>query len=148
MVRIFIFLLIIFSAPFVHAECSVTSWGQTVCDWYWSNGGSPSDITSTEFQIDLCNLDPVNSCNSTITGWSSSITALLKKIGDFLLFLTPLIAWIATIVAGYYYVLSSWDTEKASRAKTIIKWNAIGITLALCSYAIIALVASLLDANI
>lgn len=105
-------------------------------------------IIDNDFTIDLSQLDPVNQNGPAITGWSSAITMLLKKIGDFLLFLVPLIAGVSLVVAWYFYVLSWGDTEKASRAKTIVKWNAIGITLALWSYAIIAIIASVLDANI
>ena len=111
-------------------------------------GATTTDITDPGFLIDLSQIDPVNQGAAPITGGSSAITMLLKKIGDFLLFLVPVIAGVALIVAGYFYILSSGDTEKASRAKNIMKWNAIGIVLALSSYAIIAIIASILDANI
>jgi hypothetical protein len=49
------------------------------------------------------------------------------------------------IIAGYYYILSSGDSEKAQIAKTIIKWNLVAIFVALFSYAIIVTIAAFLD---
>ena len=48
------------------------------------------------------------------------------------------------IIAGYYYILSSGDSEKASQAKIIIKWNLVAILVALFSYTIISLAAGFL----
>lgn len=48
------------------------------------------------------------------------------------------------IIAGYYYILSSGDSEKAIQAKTIIKWNLVAILVALFSYTIISLAAGFL----
>lgn len=108
----------------------------------------PGSITDSDFTISLSELDPVNADSANITGWSDAITALLQKMATLLLFVVPIIAAISLVVAGYFYILSWGDTEKASRAKTIIKWNAVAIVLALTSYAIIAVIASILDANI
>jgi hypothetical protein len=58
------------------------------------------------------------------------------------------LAGISFIIAGYYYVLSGGDSEKASQAKTIIKWNLIAIIIALFSYVLIYIVASLLGGDI
>jgi hypothetical protein len=69
-------------------------------------------------------------------------------LSNLLLFAVPLIAAVAFIVAGYYYILSSGDSEKASQAKTIIKWNIIAIIIALFSYALIILIAKMLDGSL
>lgn len=114
---------------------------------YWADP-TFTDITSTNFAIDLSNIDPVNQTSGAVTGGSTAITILLNKIATFLLYLVPIIAAVSLVIAGYYYILSSWDSEKANKAKTIIKWNAIAVIVALSSYAIIAVIASLLDANI
>ena len=60
----------------------------------------------------------------------------------------PIIAAVSIMIAGYYYILSSGDSEKATQAKTIIKWNLVAILVALFSYAIIQLLATLLDGTI
>lgn len=106
-----------------------------------------TDITSSNFSISLSELDPVNSGNSVEPGTSSAL-ALLTKVADLLLYLIPIIAAVSLIFAGYYYILSSGDSEKASRAKTIIKWNTVAILLALFSYMIIKMLAALLSSTL
>jgi hypothetical protein len=59
----------------------------------------------------------------------------------------PVIAVISLIFAGYFYILSSGDSEKATKAKTIIKWNIVAILVALFSYVIINMIASLLGGS-
>lgn len=145
MVRILIFLLWILITQSTWAECLTDLNGVTTCD-NW--GGTDTTITSPNFKINLAELDPVNADSANIPSWSDAVTALLQKMATFLLFLIPLIAAVSLVVAGYFYIISWGDTEKASRAKTIIKWNAVAIILALTSYAIVAVLASILDAKI
>ena len=57
-----------------------------------------------------------------------------------LLFAIPLIAGISLIIAGYYYILSSGNTEKATQAKVIIKWNIVALLVAFLSYTLVNLV--------
>jgi VIT1/CCC1 family predicted Fe2+/Mn2+ transporter len=49
---------------------------------------------------------------------------------------------VSLLVAGYYYIFSAGDSEKANKAKTIIKWNIIAILVAFLSYGIVSIVAS------
>jgi capsular polysaccharide biosynthesis protein len=58
------------------------------------------------------------------------------------------VAAVSLIIAGYYYILSSGDSEKASQAKTIIKWNLVAIIVALFSYSIIVLLSNMLDGTL
>ncbi len=112
-----------------------------------------TDITKPSFTVDLSKLDPVgnnhNSQSSDIgaSGKDAAIT-LLDSFAKILLFIIPILAGISFIIAGYYYVLSGGDSEKASQAKTIIKWNLIAIIIALFSYVLIYIVASLLGGDI
>jgi hypothetical protein len=54
----------------------------------------------------------------------------------------PVIAIISVLIAGYFYIFSAGDSEKAGRAKTIIKWNILAIGIALMSWSIIKIIAS------
>lgn len=65
---------------------------------------------------------------------------ILGKIADMLLFAIPLIAGISLIIAGYYYILSSGNTEKATQAKIIIKWNIVAMLVAFLSYTMVNIV--------
>jgi hypothetical protein len=110
--------------------------------------GDQNVISDPDFTIQLWNLDPVNPTGTDIPRWTVAVTMLLEKIANFLLFIIPIVAWVSLIIAGYFYILSWGDSEKASRAKTIIKWNAVAIVIALTSYAIIATIASILQGTI
>jgi len=70
-------------------------------------GANLTDITATDFTIDLSNIDPVNQTSGAVTGGSTAITILLNKIATFLLFLVPIIAAVSLLIAGKYYILSS-----------------------------------------
>lgn len=126
--------------------------------------GDPStDLTSPWFKIDTKLLDPVKSerrdTGTDTNPWNQSpspsaeadslgvLNTLLKKIAELLLFIMPVIAVISLIFAGYFYILSSGDSEKATKAKTIIKWNIVAILVALFSYVIINMIASLLGGS-
>lgn len=91
-------------------------------------------------------MDPLSGShsNSPTTSGMGSLNYLLEQITNILLFIVPLIAGISLIIAGYYYILSSGDSEKASKAKTIIKWNLIAIIVAFLAYTIISLARYLL----
>jgi len=58
----------------------------------------------------------------------------LQNFSEFLLFTIPIIAAISFLVAGYFYIFSAGDSEKTSKAKTIIKWNIIAMLVAFFSY--------------
>lgn len=66
---------------------------------------------------------------------------LLGNIADVLLFIVPVIAAISLLVAGYFYIFSAGDSEKTTKAKTIIKWNIIAMIIAFLSYGIVNLIA-------
>ncbi len=55
----------------------------------------------------------------------------------------PIIAIVSVLIAGYYYIFSAGDSEKAGQAKNIIKWNLIAIIVAFMSWSMIQLIASL-----
>jgi cytochrome b subunit of formate dehydrogenase len=74
-----------------------------------------------------------------------AFTYILGRIANILLFIIPLIAGVSFMVAAYYYILSSGNSEKASQAKTIIKWNIIAMTVAFLSYMIVNFVLYILN---
>lgn len=102
------------------------------------------DLTSSGFTVDLSNLDPLgNSHNGW--GWDVGKYAfrwIIENITNILLFMIPIIAAVSLLIAGYFYIFSAWDSEKASKAKMIIKWNIIALLVAFFSYTIISIVAS------
>ncbi|MBP9779444.1 hypothetical protein KBD33_02340 [Candidatus Gracilibacteria bacterium] len=101
------------------------------------------DITELGFTISLCAMDPMRDCEkSDIPSGGDALMDILDKFAAILLFSVPLIAGISFIIAGYFYIFSSGDTEKANRGKTIIKWNIIAILVALSSYILVKIVAS------
>jgi hypothetical protein len=115
-----------------------------------------SVITQSDFKLDISCMDPLNEGDSikekrdkdwniiqTSKWWITVLTTLLWSLTDLFLFIIPIIAAISFLVAGYFYIFSAGDSEKVGRAKTIIKWNVIAIFVALFSYWIITLVASL-----
>ena len=116
-----------------------------------SEAATSIDITKPGYMIELKKLDPVGRSHaSDPSKYSGKLAAtfLLGKLASMLLFIIPIIAGIAFIVAGYYYILSGGDSEKASQAKTIIKWNLIAIIVALFSYSLIYVIASLLSGSL
>lgn len=99
------------------------------------------DLTSQGYTISLDRMDPLGGSSNAVGG-VSALTKLMGSVSNILLFLIALIAGISFIVAGYFYIFSAGDSEKASRAKTIIKWNIVAIVVAFLSYQIVAIVAS------
>lgn len=65
---------------------------------------------------------------------------VLGKIAELLLFAIPLIAGISFLVAGYYFIISSGNSEKATQAKVIIKWNLVAMAVAFLSYGLVNMV--------
>ncbi len=102
------------------------------------------NMNSPEFKIDLSTMDPLQSTWPTVGG-IESLTTLLGKITDIFLTFIPLLAVISLLYAGYLYILSAGDSEKAGRAKTIIKWNIVAIIVWFLSYGIVKIVAGLFD---
>jgi VIT1/CCC1 family predicted Fe2+/Mn2+ transporter len=54
----------------------------------------------------------------------------------------PIFAALSLLIAGYFYIFSAGDSEKANKAKAIIKWNIIAILVAFLSYGIVKIIAS------
>jgi hypothetical protein len=103
------------------------------------------DVTSQNFSITLSGLDPLgdsHSSTTTIGGGIKAFESVISKITRVLLFIIPTLAGISLLIAGYFYIFSAGDSEKAWRAKTIIKWNIVAIFIAFLSLAIVNLVAS------
>lgn len=99
-----------------------------------------SNVSSTSFTVDVTLLNPL--------WWGSppagveSLRMLLKNVSDVILFMIPILAGISFLIAGYFYIFSAGDSEKAWRAKTIIKWNIIAMIVAFLSWSIINIIAS------
>lgn len=95
------------------------------------------DISNPDYRIKLENMDPLIASHTwPVDSGMGAFTYLLGQIANIMLFVIPIIAVISLIIAWYYYILSSGDSEKASKAKTIIKWNLIAILVAFLSYTI------------
>lgn len=103
-----------------------------------------TDVNSSNFTIDLYTMDPLKGSHAqgSWVGGIDSFKEILASITDVLLFIIPTLAVVSFLVAGYFYIFSWGDSEKAGRAKTIIKWNIVAIFVALLSYGIVNIVAS------
>lgn len=86
-------------------------------------------------------MDPLGN-TSTIAPGIWSFAKILWNVTNILLILIPIIAGISFLIAGYFYIFSAGDSEKAWRAKTIIKWNIVALFVAFLSYGIVTTVAS------
>ncbi len=107
------------------------------------SAGSSSDFTSTGFTVDVCAMSILwcsNDASETAGIWS--LLRILGNITDVLLFMIPIIAAVSLMIAGYFYIFSAGDSQKADRAKTIIKWNIVAMLVAFLSYGIVRIVAS------
>ena len=101
-------------------------------------------ITQSDFKLDISCMDPLNEGDNIQWKWGIEVlTTLIWSLADLLLFIIPIIDAISFLAAGYFYIFSAGDSEKVGRAKTIIKWNIVAIFVALFSYGIITLIASL-----
>jgi hypothetical protein len=58
--------------------------------------------------------------------------------------MVPILAAISGLIAGYYYIFSSGDSEKSGLAKRIIQYNIMAIFIAFFSYGIIQFIALIL----
>ncbi len=109
----------------------------------FADTGSPTDVTSQSFMVSLSNMDPLGAWRTTWGAqWIEAFTSVLSKVTDILLFMIPIFAAVSVMIAGYFYIFSAGDSEKAGRAKTIIKWNIVAILVAFLSYGIVRIVAS------
>lgn len=101
------------------------------------------DFSTTNFTVDIAKMNPL--------GWSTpppgidAFAQLIASISNVLLFMVPIIAAVSFLVAGYFYIFSAGDSEKAGKAKSIIKWNIIAIIIAFLSWWIVNIVASFFD---
>ena len=109
------------------------------------------DFGSGSFRIDLSQLDPIDhgvktsdSANNrpAQTGWKGLFLGIMNSISNLLLTIIPLLAGVALIIAGYFYIFSFSDGEFVGRAKNIIKYNLIAILVAFLSWVIISVIAS------
>ena len=127
--------------------------GFSVFTWYTihaiaADTGNPTDVTSQSFMVNLSNMDPLGAWRTTWgTQWIWAFTSVLGKVTDILLFMIPIFAAVSLMIAGYFYIFSAGDSEKAWRAKTIIKWNIVAILVAFLSYGIVRIVASFFSGN-
>ncbi len=113
-------------------------------DYVSAATGGESDFLSTDYTVDVSLLDPIpGDHGDTQTG--DALTSLLATISNLLLFVIVILAGIAGIVAGYFYIMSGADEKRASTAKNIIKYNIIALFVAFFSYSIILLVAWLIS---
>ena len=73
------------------------------------------DFGSGSFRIDLSQLDPIDhgvktsdSANNrpAQTGWKGLFLGIMNSISNLLLTIIPLLAGVALIIAGYFYIFS------------------------------------------
>lgn len=72
-----------------------------------------------------------------LTNNEDGIRGAIITLINYLLGFMGLIATIAIIIGGFYYLTSGGDDAGAEQGKNIIKYAAIGIIIILLSYAIV-----------
>ncbi|NRH21248.1 hypothetical protein HOO68_04345 [Candidatus Gracilibacteria bacterium] len=98
------------------------------------------DFSSADFKVDISTLNPLG--KGSPKAGVGSFFDLIESVSDVILFMIPILAGISFLIAGYFYIFSAGDSEKAGRAKTIIKWNIVAMLVAFLSWAIINIIAS------
>lgn len=103
------------------------------------------DITSSDFMISLGKLDPIHweTAANTVSG-EDSLKHVMETVANVILMLVPLLAAVAIVIAGYFYIFSYADSDNITKAKTIIKYNIIAVIVAFTSGWIIRIIASFL----
>ena len=102
------------------------------------------NLNSQNFMVNIWAMDPLwwsHQSDPSVRG-TAAFGKFIGKVTDIILVMIPILAWVSMLIAGYFYIFSAWDSEKAWRAKTIIKWNIIAIFVSILSYAIVKTVAS------
>lgn len=109
------------------------------------------DLTKPDFMVNLADMDPMYSGGGGYAGgglqWTGAVLFILHQLSNILLYIVPLLAGISLVVAGFYYIFSSGDSEKASKAKTIIKWNIVAMIVAFLSYGLVSMVLYIMNIN-
>lgn len=111
------------------------------------------DLSKWNYTINLQAIDPIQHGvkSSTIgngsreTGWKWLFKTILGRITNFMLVLIPLIAAVSLIIAGYFYIFSFADGDFPNKAKIIIKYNLLAMTVAFLSWVIISVIANFFD---
>lgn len=103
-----------------------------------------SGLADKSLKIDVSSLDPLNRSDSSNVSGVGAFRAILESFSNFLLILVPIIAAVALIIAGYFYIFSGADQDNVNKAKTIIKWNLFALLVAFLSGGIIRIIASFL----
>lgn len=110
-----------------------------------------SDMTSANFTISPQDMDPMYSGWGGYAGgglqWTGAVLFILHQLSNILLFVVPLLAGVSLVIAGFYYIFSSGDSEKASKAKIIIKWNIVAMVVAFLSYWLVSMVLYIMNIN-
>lgn len=112
---------------------------------FTAHAAGDTDVTSQQFTVKLADMDPLGDSHNggSPAGGIDAFKKILTSITDILLFMIPIFAAVSMLIAGYFYIFSAGDSEKANKAKTIIKWNIVAILVAFLSYGIVKIVASL-----
>lgn len=100
------------------------------------------NFNDVNYDIPLTEIDPIGQTGGGIDGWVWALRQILENVADILLFTIPILAGIALLVAGYFYIFSGGQSDMVGKAKIIIKWNLIALLVAFFSYGIITIIAS------
>ncbi|MBS9784293.1 hypothetical protein KGV55_03005 [Candidatus Gracilibacteria bacterium] len=99
-------------------------------------------FNSESYTISVSSIDPIGNTKNIKAGGEEALRQILGNIADILLFTIPILAGIALLIAGYFYIFSAGQSDMVGKAKVIIKWNLIAILVAFFSWSIIKIIAS------
>lgn len=139
-----LFLHIFFAIFSIIIFLGVFSFDTVFANTAWAIQTTTTDFTSSGFVIELDSLDPIGNgqaSDSSLRG-KAALLKILEKVSEFLLMLMPLIAGVALIISGYFFIFSGGESEKVTLGKNIIKFNIIALVVAFFSWGIISIIAS------
>lgn len=82
------------------------------------------------------------------TAAQGGVVGFLSTILNWLLGILGVVALIAFVIAGFMYIFSAGDEEKAEKAKNTMLYAIIGVVVALIGYIIIKVIQGFLNGNV
>jgi|JI8StandDraft_1071087.scaffolds.fasta_scaffold137015_2 Na+-driven multidrug efflux pump len=106
----------------------------------------PAMVSAAAFDTGLDKAQ--NSAGLPSTAAQGGVVGFLSTILNWLLGILGVVALIAFVIAGFMYIFSAGDEEKAEKAKNTMLYAIIGVVVALIGYIIIKVIQGFLNGNV